>query len=447
MTPRKIAVPSNPAAPRLVMAALALAVSGILAMPSTAEASGFQLKENSAKGLGRSFAGSTAAPGDVSSVINNPAAMSTLDGVYFKADLTLINFSTKFSGGGQDVTGAPLTGGNGGDGGLTQPVPAIYFAMPVGEASHIGVAVTVPYGFTTEYNKDWVGRYKAVKSKLQTLDFTVSYSYAFNNHFSLGGSLIAQQTKADLTSMVDFGTFLGTPQQYDGLARITGSATDYGWQLGGLWKLNDRDSIGLNYRAKISHTLKGNATFHDVPSQLGSIVGQGNFVNTSGQAGFDTPYTAVLSYWHQGDRISFGADVSRTGWSSFKELRVKYGSGQPDTVEPENWRDTSYVSVGADYRLSNQWTVRAGLAYDQTPTRDSTRTPRVPDGARRWLSFGLDYTPSTDLEFSLGFAHLWVNDGSIANAGPATGGPTGTTLFGKSKNNANLLGMSGTFRF
>lgn len=432
--------------PRLVMATLALAVSAILATPDTAQASGFQLKENSAKGLGRSFAGSAAAPGDVSSVVNNPAAMSTLDGVYFKADLTLINFSTKFTGSGNDVTGAQLTGGNGGEGGLTQPVPAMYLAMPVGEASHVGVAVTVPYGFTTEYSKDWKGRYKAVKSHLQALDFIVSYSYAFNNHFSLGGSLIAQQTKADLTSMVDYGTLLGEPQTHDGLARITGDATDYGWQLGALWKLSDRDSIGINYRAKIDHTLKGNATFRNVPPQLASLVETGNFQNTRGSADFTTPYTAVLSYWHQGDRIGFGADVSRTGWSSFEELRVKYGSGQNDTVEPENWRDTTYLSLGGDYRLNNVWTVRAGIAYDETPTRDSTRTPRVPDGARRWLSFGLDYSPSRDFELNVGFAHLWVDDAPIENFG-ATGGPTGSTLFGKNSNSANLLGVSGTFRF
>ncbi len=170
------------------------------------------------------------------------------------------------------------------------------------------------------------------------------------------------------------------------------SATDYGWQIGGLWKLTDRDSIGLNYRAKIRSHPERQCHLPRRPLATGFDRGARQFRQWQRQADFDTPYTAVLSYWHQGDRIGLGADVSRTGWSSFKELRVKYGSGQPDTVEPENWRDTSYVSVGGDYRLSNQWTVRAGLAYDQTPTRDSTRTPRVPDGARRWLSFGLDYT-------------------------------------------------------
>ena len=437
--------PTRRTAPVLAIAALTLAISGILAS-SPADASGFQLKENSAKALGRSFAGSSADPHDISVVANNPAAMSNFDGVYFKADVTLINFSTKFSGSGNDVTGAPLTGGNGGEGGLTMPVPALFFAMPVGDASHVGFSVTVPYGFTTEYNKDWVGRYKAVKSHLQSLDLTLSYSYALSDSLSLGASLISQRTSADLTSMVDYGTFLGVPQSHDGLARITGDDTDFGWQVAAYWKVSPRDNLAFDYRAKIEHTLKGNASFHDVPPQLGSLQALGNFQYTGGTADFTTPASATLSYWHQGDRIGFGADVAATQWSSFKELRVKYGSGQADTVEPEDWKDTMMFALGGDYRLSTQWTVRAGVAYDQTPTRGSTRTPRVPDGNRSWLSFGLDYIPSDDLEFSFGFAHLWVDDASMANVGE-TGGPTGSTLFGTSKNSANLLGASMTFRF
>ena len=47
------------------MSALALGIAGALAF-GQAQASGFQLKENSAKALGRAFAGSGVAPGDAS---------------------------------------------------------------------------------------------------------------------------------------------------------------------------------------------------------------------------------------------------------------------------------------------------------------------------------------------------------------------------------------------
>ena len=53
----------------LVLAALSLAVVGALALPQSAAAGGFQLKENSAKGMGRAYAGSTTAGDDVSVVV------------------------------------------------------------------------------------------------------------------------------------------------------------------------------------------------------------------------------------------------------------------------------------------------------------------------------------------------------------------------------------------
>jgi long-chain fatty acid transport protein len=58
------------------LAALGLAIAGSLAAPPQAHASAFQLKENSAKAMGRAYAGSATAGGDVSVVANNPAAMS-----------------------------------------------------------------------------------------------------------------------------------------------------------------------------------------------------------------------------------------------------------------------------------------------------------------------------------------------------------------------------------
>src|SRR6476661_87025 len=130
----------RPSAP--VLAAVPLAIAAALA-GQTAHGSAFQLKENSAEGLGRAFAGSAAAPGDCSVVANN--------------------FATKFHGSGEDFLGRPLTGGNGGDGGTTQPVPAIYLIHSIDPMWSIGASLTVPFGFQTEYSDGWVGRYEGLK--------------------------------------------------------------------------------------------------------------------------------------------------------------------------------------------------------------------------------------------------------------------------------------------
>ena len=137
----------------LALAALSIAVVGAL-MPAIADASAFQLKENSAKSLGRAFAGSATAGGDASVVVNNPAAMTELKGTYLQADVTAINFSAKFDGSAHDVLGRPISGGNGGDAGTTLPVPAMFFATQVSDRVHVGGGFSVPFGFQTEYDKD-----------------------------------------------------------------------------------------------------------------------------------------------------------------------------------------------------------------------------------------------------------------------------------------------------
>jgi long-chain fatty acid transport protein len=240
-------------------------------------ASGFQLKEDDAAGLGRAYAGSTSAPDDAAVVVNNPAAMIDLKAPTLQADVTGVNFSTNFHGGGTDALGQPLTGGNGGDGGTTKAIPALFFAMPLTDRWAIGAGFNVPFGFQTNYDPGWVGRYQALESKLQSLAITVSAAYALTDNFSIGASVIGQRTSATLSQAVDFGAILAVnpalppgiflPQSADGFAQVKGNDWGYGWQLGFLWKATDADRIGFNYHSKIDHTLTGNATF-GVPANV-----------------------------------------------------------------------------------------------------------------------------------------------------------------------------------
>ena len=436
----------TPYAPMLAALPLALvaALSG-----QTAHASGFQLKENSAEGLGRSFAGSAAAPGDCSVVANNPAAMSEVQGGCLQADVTAINFATKFHGSGEDLLGRPLTGGNGGDGGTTQPVPALYLIHSIDPQWSIGASLTVPFGFQTEYNDGWVGRYEGLKSKLQSPAFTFALSWKPTDELSLGASIIAQRTSAELTQAIDFGAILAVPtngallpQEADGWGSLKGDDWGYGFGLGLLWKATPNDNIGINFHSQIDHTIEGDGRFK-VPSNVLPLLG-GAFVNSDGKADFNTPAFATLSWWHTVDQtISFGADLGYTHWSSFDKLEVRYANPvQPESLSIFDWKNSWFASLGGDYRLDPNWTIRAGVAYDQTPTKDSTRDPRIPDGSRTWLSVGLGYKVSDDLKFEAGYVHLFVDDGTVNHVSA-----TFSTLVGHFESSGNLLAISGQWRF
>jgi long-chain fatty acid transport protein len=453
----------------LVLAALAVAVAGAL-VSTGASASGFQIKENSAKALGRAFAGVDTAGGDVSVVVNNPAAMSDLQGTAFQMDVTAIDVNTEFHGSGTDAFGFPLTGSNGGNGGDVTPVPAMYFSAPINDAWRVGLGFSAPYGLKTEYDNGWVGRYQALKSKVTSMDLTGSISWQVNPQFALGASVIAQKTTVDLSNAVDFGAIIAGaqiqqcvalggdpatcpasvsvfPQSLDGTARVRGDDWSYGWTLGAEFKPTAQDRIGLSYHAKIDHTIDGHATFQ-VPSIAQAIFAQAGmsalFQNTAASGDFATPASATLSYWHIGNGpVSWGANIGWTKWDSSKQLAIRFDNpAQPPTVEAENWRNTFFGSLGMDYKVNEQWTLRGGVAIDQTPTRDETRDPRIPDGTRRWLAVGLGYTPSQNIEFNLGYAHLFVDDGDVDDFSA-----TGDHLVGSFDNSGNLLSVSGTFRF
>jgi long-chain fatty acid transport protein len=484
----------------LALAALSLAIVGALMAPTQADASAFQLKENSAKGLGRAYAGSATAGGDASVVVNNPAAMTELKGTYLQADVTAINFSAKFDGSAHDVLGRPISGGDGGDAGTTLPVPAIFFATQVSDRVHVGAGFSVPFGFQTEYDKNWVGRYNGIKSKFQSLDATLSASFDVTDNFSVGASFIAQKTSAELTSAVNFnavglsiqqgigaqtaagvaqiqaaaqagqisaaqagamiqqavqqgqaaaaGVAAVTPPGVDGYARIKGDDWGYGWQLGGYWKLTANDKLALNYRSKISHRLVGTGNFTTTPGYdlllanpaLASSIPP--FQHTTGTADFTTPAVIGASYWHQAEKFGVGLDVSYTKWDVFKNLAVNYGNSQPPTSEVYNWRNTIYASIGGDYYVSEKLTLRGGIAVDSSPTYLATRSPRVPDSTRKLATIGLGYQASEHFELNVSYAHIFVNNAHVAN----TSG-TGDTLTGNFEDYGNLLSFSAQYKF
>src|SRR5690606_27342935 len=113
--------------------ALTVAVLGLI-VAGQASASGFQLREQSVKNLGKSNAGSIVGK-DASNAALNPAAMVNLDQATVQADFTVIDLTAKFTGGG-NVFGAPipaaaLGGGNGGDPGDPTLVPNMSAVFPL----------------------------------------------------------------------------------------------------------------------------------------------------------------------------------------------------------------------------------------------------------------------------------------------------------------------------
>lgn len=394
-------------------------------------AAGFALIEQGVAGLGNAYAGGAASAEDATTIFFNPAGMTRLPDQQIIVGTHIIAPSAKFHNEGsthvlQAQTGVPLIGNDNGDGGVTKALPNFYYSKKIGERTVLGVGVNAPFGLATDYDANWVGRYHAIESDVVTVNINPSVAYKVNDRVSVGGGINVQYIKATLSNAIDFGTLdaVGAfsafglpagalklmPQTADGYARIEGDHWGLGYNLGILYEFDQKTRMGIAYRSSVKHTIKGDAVFSSVPGPLAPA-----FKNTGVSSDIKLPDTLSVSFSHDiGPQWTVMADVTWTNWSVLNELRVKFDSGQPDSVTTLEWRDSYRYSLGLTYRPDGKWTCRTGVAYDETPIpNEQRRTPRIPDGNRIWTALGVGYKFSKMVSADLGYAHLFVNHPKI----------------------------------
>lgn len=442
---------------------------GLLMSAGSAWSAGFALIEQSASGMGNAFAGGSAVAEDASTIYFNPAGLTRLaSGHHLAVAAHYIAPSAKFSDDGSRplIPGLGLGTEEGGDAGEAAVVPNLYYAWVMENGFALGLGINVPFGLATEYPDDWIGRYHAVRSEVQTININPSIAYRVNERFSVGFGVSAQQVKAELSKAIDFGSAayslsggaMGTPQGQDGDVVLEADDWTYGWNAGLLYEVNEGTRIGFAYRSGVSYEAEGDADF-TVPASVSGLPVLGAqiaavYADTEASADIDLPATASLSAYHQiNDRLALMADITWTQWSDFEELRVEfeqnaYGQTPSDSVTTENWKDNMRYSVGATYRVNDQLQLRGGLAYDETPVPDSHRTPRIPGNDRLWTAVGLGYQASEHLGIDFGYAHLFVADADInqvdngANENKLAG-----TLSGSYENKVDIASIQLNYHF
>ncbi len=422
------------------------ALSGLA--PPAAHGAGFFLFEQSGRGMGSAYAGEAAVAMDPTTIYYNPAGMVRLPGTQLAASGFGIytrnhfnNQSSQFAPG--TIDGGLIGGNDGGNGGLFSLVPSFFLTHQLHERFTIGLGISTQFGLETSWQNGWIGRYHARLSRLQTLNINPSAAFRVTDWFSVGGGVSAEWAAARLTNNIDLGTIcqqrigaLGLPPQVcidtlglrpgrvDGYVRVQGDDWNMGWNVGMLFEPSEKTRIGLAYRSRIEHDLVGDADFI-IPQQAQILSTQtGALVDTNARASATLPDRAAISLYHElTDQLHFLADVTWTNWSLFEELVIKFANpAQPDTVQPENWKDTMRYALGLVYVLDDVWSFRTGYAFDESPIEDPVdRTPRIPDSERHWLAIGLGIRPTSRIRIDFSYAHIFAPRVRTRNADPSTG--------------------------
>lgn len=444
-----------------------LALGGLLAAAAErVEAAGFALKEQSGEGQGVSFAGASAGYGGLGVMFFNPAAQGLAEGL--AVDSTLSYARAGFgldTASASTVVGSPIPGSTSADDvGIDALIPALAASAPLGEHWRVGLSVNAPFGLGTDYREDWVGRYHALRSELVALAATPSVAWTPDPRLTLAAGLVVQYTKAKLSNAVDFGTIgaaLGggapiggitpVPGGQDGRARIEGDDIAVGFTLGILAEPVPGTRLGLGFRSRVENELDGDAEFDTGPSGMGQAIAglTGQFADSGVKAALDLPAMASFGISQKlGERWTLLGEVQWTGWSSFDALDVEFDNPlQAPVVTEEAWDDSWFVALGVDYAWSEQLTLRAGIAFDQTPVDDAHRTPRVPDSDRTWLSVGASWKAADWLSLTIGYSHIMLDDAVIALR---TGDPGGTfrgNLDAETSSSIDVVAVQASLRF
>ena len=398
------------------------------AMSASALAGGFAIGTQSGSGTGNAFAGGAAVADDASVVWSNPAGMTFLPaGKQITGALHILKPSFKFLNEGSTGAFALPGTGDGGDGGDWAFVPNGFFTMDIGPRMRFGVALNAPFGLKTEYDAGWRGQLTALTSEIKSVNINPALSYKVSDTVSIGGGVNIQWIEAELSN------FAGAA----GVAKLKADDIGYGFNFGVMAALGPSTRIGAHYRSRIKYEVEGDATFSAAP-----------VLNTPIRADLRVPETFSISLFHVlNPKWEVMADITRTGWDSLQQLTVVTPSGATLTSLAFRWDDTMRYGIGANYKWSDQTKLRFGVAFDETPTNDVDRTPRLPDQDRKWVAFGVQHRLSKAGVLEVGYAHEFIKDARVTNNVPGFTGCAAGCLQGSFENKADIFSVQYSHSF
>jgi long-chain fatty acid transport protein len=337
---------------------------------SQALAGAFHLNERSAAALGASLSGSVSSARDVTFATFNPAALKTVE---------------KFESGGNISAVLPIAEGtfqNGPldgtdvDGDLLGVVPSLALGYRLNNKLVVGFTTYAPFGLSTDFDKDSPVQADARESDLLTVSISPSVAYSITDNLTFGASLDVLYAEARLSS--------------------NGGALDDIELDGNDWGVSF--SAGLLFEP-IPGTQIGAAYHHgyDLKFPTDTFLGQ------RGNAQASLPGWAHIGVTQRitDDLRKFDSiDISTPALAGTPFASLSSVS------DVRGYKDSFFVSVGTEYDINDQLTVRGGVAWDETPTTDKLRSVRVPDEDRLWLSVGASYNITESMSADLAYSYL-----------------------------------------
>ncbi|WP_117233416.1 outer membrane protein transport protein [Vibrio maerlii] len=435
---------------------LSIAVGGVLvAASSSAMAAGFQLAEYSATGLGRAYAGEAAMADNASAQWRNPAMLMYLEGTQVSVGAIYVDPNVDVNGTVDGTaSGLPTTNASASDFANDAVIPNFYISHRYSEDFAVGFALGTNYGMETDLGTDFAASHFGNEASVTTIEANLNAAYKINEQFSVGGGIRYVMGEGSFGATAPANNVF--PDGQDGYTQLPqGTALKYmegddeawGWQVGTAWQINENHRIGFAYKSEVELKLEGYA--EGLGFGLGSVTPQ---TRDNGYMNLSLPATAELASFHQlTDKLAMHASFNWTDWSSFEKLEAQMDTVGTQMVKVENWEDNYRFAVGATYQLQPKLALRTGIAYDTSAVSDKNRTITIPETDRTWLSVGATYEWTKNFTTDAGFTYIIAKDAPITesrgydsdNDAQAVGGE----FTGETSGSIWLIGVQANYRF
>ncbi|MCF2947539.1 outer membrane protein transport protein [Paraglaciecola aquimarina] len=381
----------------------------------------FQLAEHSASGLGRAFAGDAAIAENASVVARNPALMSqfkqnqlSIVGTYVKPDVSLEGESAPAYSNAEALNNDSIAPG--------AFVPASYLVMPINNKWAVGLGLFSNFGLATDFADDYAAGQLAGSTEILTVNLNTSISYKISEQFSVAAGLNYVYAEAELVRhagpglpaflQANYGSTLGVTNSTE-VAKMDGDDAAFGWNIGMAWDVSNSTRLGLAHRSSVELDFEGEYS-NQLPAALGGL--EGNTLD--GRLAIELPAITEFSASHQlDDKWGLHYSVMWTQWSSFDRLEAYVPvSEEPVFEKDENFSDSFRYAISADYQLNSDVKLRAGIAYDKTPSDPNHQSISIPDTNRLWLSAGATYVLNNTSSVDLGLSILRGENRSFTEA-------------------------------
>ena len=374
---------------------LALAIVAA-AGTTTAFAGGFTLSEQSVSSMGTANAGRVSNAIDASVVFNNPAAMGELKTAQFTQAVAFIDAKTKI----KNVTVGAPGGTNNGDIVPHTFIPSGYFTSGDQGGWAWGIAAYGSYGLKTNNESTFAGRHLGDKSSVEVITIQPAISYQVNDKISVGFGPTFNRIEALLTRAAGFGS--------TDTAKLEGDDIGYGYNAGVHVKLTPETQAGLVYRSKVKYKISDG-------SVTGPFAGPGSSVKIDASTAITLPESVEFSASHKiNAQNTVHAGATWTRWSRLKDLPIT--AATPIPTEVFDWKDSMGYAVGLTHAYDDKLTLRAGLAYDNTPVAPEHRSVRLPSADRYIVSLGAGYKVSPTQTIDASYSYVQEETAEVRQA-------------------------------